>query len=427
VECAADYTLTGSLGWVSGAPVSIGDLSLKELRALAQQRLGSKAAELKTRQELVDAIEATERKKKAPRLMVSLAAPLPEPLPVVPVLPVKELPPAPVIWTAEAPLPQITTRPLEEAFPVSVPTWTTEGPPRKVAPPMAPDRSRTEPVGGGAGPQSSGGARAEAAARVSGEAQSSNAVRAEPFAPAAPVSGEPQSSAGRGAKPVPIAARVSGDPQSSSRLANLDGPDAVIGAPQISDAPTAVSGAPELSGGARAVSAAAMVADEPPSSADARTEPVVPERRGSPEFSTDEELSPAAIITRHFFIRPDRPRLPVAYEDNRVLTFSRDPKSVYAVWDFAPAQFDQARAEGRVVTEAGGVVQAFAVAGPAGSVFLEALPPGVPLKIEVRGGPELVGESGWVNLPQSRVPRVATASAEAERSEDRPNAPSSLV
>ena len=251
-KVAADYTLTGLLGWVSVGPVSIRDLSLKELRALAQLRLGTKAAALKTRQELVDAIEKTEPKK-APRLIVPLAGPLPEPPPVELI----ELPPEPVIWTGDAPLPQITARPAE---PVPV-----------------------EP----------------------GTPSSLDSGRAEPEDPSVPVD----------------------------------------------------------------------------------------------EASFTTAIEQPETVTRHFFLEPDAPRLPIAYEDDRVLTFARDPQTIYAAWDFSPARFEEAKARGRVVDAQGATVQSFAVAGPSGGTFVEALPAGVPLQVEVLGGQRVLGQSRWLNLP----------------------------
>ena len=259
-KCAADYTLTGLLGWVSVDPVSIRELSLKELRALAQQRLGARAAELKTRQELIDSLEATE-KKKVPRTIVPLAPPLPAPVAVVPP---KELPPEPMIWTADAPLPQITARPAVPEFPVPAKVWS-----------------------------------------------------------------------------------------------------------------------------------------ESPDSA--------PEKFSTAEVQPD-------TVTQHFFLEPDKPRLPVTYGDNRVLTFARDPKTLYAAWDFSSSNFDQGTARGQVVNKAGVPVQSFAVEGPAGGVFVEGLAPGATLKVEVRGGSELIGESGWVTMPS--VPAAVEAPV---------NAPSSVV
>ena len=116
-----------------------------------------------------------------------------------------------------------------------------------------------------------------------------------------------------------------------------------------------------------------------------------------PEFSTA-EVQPEAI-TRHFFLEPEEPRLPVTYGDNRVLTFMRDPKSIYAAWDFSAEQFDQGAARGQVVSKAGAKVQSFAVAGPAGGAFVEGLPAGVTLKVEVRGEAGLIGDSEWLTMP----------------------------
>ncbi len=252
--------------------MSIRDLSLKELRALAQLRLGAKAAALKTRQELVDAIEKTEPKK-APRLIVPLAGPLPEPPPVELI----ELPPEPVIWTGDAPLPQITARPAE------------------------------------------------------------------------PVTEEPERRRG------------AGEPRT-------------------------------------------------PSSVDlARGEP------GDPSASVNEASFTTAIeqpetVTRHFFLEPDAPRLPIAYEDDRVLTFARDPQTIYAAWDFSAARFEEVKARGRVVDAQGATVQSFAVAGPSGGTFVEALPPGVPLKVEVLGGEGVLGQSRWLNLPSDSPVENASSS-----------------
>ncbi|MBS1149242.1 MAG: hypothetical protein H6Q89_940 [Myxococcaceae bacterium] len=296
--------------------MSIRELSLRELRALAQQRLGTRAAELKTRQELVDALEATERKQ-VPRAMVPLAAPLPVPVPVpvaapVSVAPVKELPPEPVIWTADAPLPQITPRPLLEEFP----------------------------------------AGAEPEAAPSGPAVSEAAARQRP--------------------------------------------------------------APEF-----ARSAFAPPGLAPPGHAPAELHP------------SGWSMPPGVTITQYFFLPPGVPRLPVTYEDDRVLTFARDPRALYAAWDFSAEQFDHGPARAVVVTEAGVTVQSFELAGPAGGQFIEQLPPGVRVKVEVRGEAGLLGESGWVQLPPAPAPRAAPSSPDrpsaAEAPVDRPNAPSSVV
>lgn len=215
--------------------MSTRDLSLKELRALALERLGARGAELKTRQELIDALEAKERKK-APRKLVALAEPLPAP--VEPPAPVA-LPPAPHLWMGELPMPKITAGPVAE-------------------------------------------------------------------------------------------------------------------------------------------------------------------------------LSEPTPITRDFFLDPDVPRLPTSYEDDRVLTFARDPSTLFAAWDLVPGRFTPG-VHGRVVDAAGDPLASFDLSGPVGGVFLEALPSGVALKVELISGEAVLGQSGWVTMP--RPPRAP----------DQPAAPSSDV
>lgn len=100
--------------------MSIRGSSLKELIALAQQRLGSKAGGLKTRQQLIDALEATE--KKAPKVMVALSTPLPEVVPVIE----RPLPPEPMIWTGDAPLPKITAEVPVKEFPPERLVWSAQ-------------------------------------------------------------------------------------------------------------------------------------------------------------------------------------------------------------------------------------------------------------------------------------------------------------
>jgi hypothetical protein len=291
--------LTGLLGWVSGGAVSIRDLSLKELRALAQLRLGTKAAELKTRQELVDAIEKT-GPKRPPRLIVPLAGPLPEPPPVELI----GLPPEPAIWTGDAPLPQITARPALPEFPAERLVWS---------------------------------------AQVLVEGRPGGSATAEP----------PQVAARREAAPT--------------------------AAPPTAAPPTAA----------------------PPTAAPPTAAPLIEAAQiEGARFST--EIAQPETVTRHFFLAPDQPRLPVAYEDDRVLTFARDPKTIYAAWDFSPARFEEGNARGRVVDFKGITLQSFAVEGPSGSTFIDALPPGVPVRVEVLGGDALIGHSRWVKVPFDR-------------------------
>lgn len=87
-----------------------------------------------------------------------------------------------------------------------------------------------------------------------------------------------------------------------------------------------------------------------------------------------------------------------AYEDDRVLTFVRDPQTVYAAWDFSGARFADGAADGLVIDVRGITIQSFSVGSAAGGAFVGQLPHGLELKVEVRRGPTLLGESGWVRL-----------------------------
>lgn len=109
----------------------------------------------------------------------------------------------------------------------------------------------------------------------------------------------------------------------------------------------------------------------------------VPEPAPVPKI-TAEPFAPAETITKDFFLDPDVPRLPDAYGDDRVLIFARDPSTLYAAWDIAPARF-AAGSQGHVTNAAGDPVRTFDLPAAVGGVFLEQLPSGIALDVEVLG------------------------------------------
>lgn len=111
---------------------------------------------------------------------------------------------------------------------------------------------------------------------------------------------------------------------------------------------------------------------------------------------TAEAFAAPEPISTDFFLDPDVPRLPTSYGDDRVLTFARDPSTLYAAWDFGP---DRRPDGGVVVNAAGDPVRVFPIGTAVGGVFLEQLPSGIALKVEVRAEGATVGESGWVTMP----------------------------
>lgn len=141
--------------------------------------------------------------------------------------------------------------------------------------------------------------------------------------------------------------------------------------------------------------------------------PHVPSQAANVPKITAPEHEQPSTISNHFFLDPGKARLPSHYEDDQVLTFARDPGSLYAAWDFSASQFDHGAASGTVVTEQGAPVRSFAVAGPSGGAFVEQLPSGVPLRVEVRRADEVLGASDWIVLPQTpkHVEETAASSA----------------
>ncbi len=266
--------------------MSIRDSSLKELIALAQQRLGTKAGGLKTRQQLIEALEATE-KRKAPKVMVALSAPLPEVLKVIE----RGLPPEPMIWTGDAPLPQITAEVPVKVLPTERLVWS-----------------------------------AQVIVRHSPEV------------------------------PLPEAAHP-------STALGMNGLSAEAAHPS-----TALGAALEMNG--------AFSSEE-----------------HVPQFTVPPASRPSPTVTRNFFVEPAPPGLPASYGDDRVLTFRRDPTTVYAAWDLAPVE----HAEGRVVDRAGQTLQSFEVTAPSGGKFL-ATQPGE-MKIELCANGAVVAQSAWVPTP----------------------------
>jgi len=112
-----------------------------------------------------------------------------------------------------------------------------------------------------------------------------------------------------------------------------------------------------------------------------------------PQFTVPPASRPSPTVTRNFFVEPAPPGLPASYGDDRVLTFRRDPTTVYAAWDLAPVE----HAEGRVVDRAGQTLQSFEVTAPSGGKFL-ATQPGE-MKIELCANGAVVAQSAWVPTP----------------------------
>ncbi len=116
-------------------------------------------------------------------------------------------------------------------------------------------------------------------------------------------------------------------------------------------------------------------------------------------------------ITQHFFLPQRMPRLPTTYGDDRVLAFGCEPGAIYVSWDLKDAHFDSGRVRGDVINTAGVVVRSFAVAGPAGADFVDGLPSGATVKVELRNPDGLIATSHWVETPP-RVPQLSVPSSQ---------------
>ncbi len=153
---------------------------------------------------------------------------------------------------------------------------------------------------------------------------------------------------------------------------------------------------------ARRARRAPKAAAPPAPPAPAAIAPVVKELPPEPVIWTGHAPLPkitaveAPPVLSDFFAAPPKPAEP--YEDDRVLTFARDPQTVYAAWDFSKARFELGSAQGHVVNQAGATLQSFAVGNAQGGAFVGQLPGSVALKVEVRRGEKVLGASGWLTL-----------------------------
>ena len=120
------------------------------------------------------------------------------------------------------------------------------------------------------------------------------------------------------------------------------------------------------------------------------------------------KITVEAPVIGDFFAMPPRPD--ERYGDDQVLTFARDPYTVYAAWDFSDLRFDQGAAQGRVIDDHGVMIQSFAVGSAHGGAFVGQLPGGQVLKIEVRRGASLLGASRWLTLGRAGPGNAAGSS-----------------